>query len=607
MEKSDDVNEVEVQTVKKCNEIKEIIERKRPQKRKPGFHEHMFAETNYYMKNGLRYVYPYKFTFTAHVKLRWMGLKVLDVFKKEFHMETVEYYENAIKNGKIKVNDKTVSKDYVLTGKDILQTGVHRHEPPVLNEAIDFVANNDDMVVINKPSSIPVHPCGRYRHNTIVFLLGKIHGLHSLHTIHRIDRLTSGILMFAKSPKKAREMEKAIKGRDVEKEYVARVVGEFPLDEMTVNEPILTVSHKVGVCRVHKEGKDCSTTFRRKSFNGKTSVVQCIPHTGRMHQIRVHLQWLGFPIVNDPIYNHASAWKDSKGKHGKDVDIEFVVSELIRTRKDTSDDYELNTNKDVASSKDNPSGAKKLKLDDQATTDENNQIKDTIKEKTELLNDVSPNIHLNELNESKRDDDINDVEEISININDCSKLNENIVNIKQQTNSTSNENQSTILTGSQNPKYNNEIVLNSIPDTEIINQSVICTTDTEIINQSVVCTTDSVIANAKMSPDIITPVSVNNESVNEKIVNTKSPTTVDSAVTENPITKDSAVNKDRVTYTSKDLGDAYYDADCTECKRRWMEPLPHELIMYLHARKYKGVGFEYETSFPAWAADDWNE
>lgn len=269
------------------------------------------------------------------------------------------------------------------------------------------------------------------------------------------------------------------------------------------------------------------------------------------------------------------------------------MSELIRTRKDTSYDYELNTNKDVASSKDNP-GAKKLKLDDQATTDESNQIKD----KTEQFNDLSPNKHLNELNSlvSTRNDDINDVEEISININDCDKLNENIVNMKEQTNSTSNENHSTILTGSLNPKYNNEIVINSIPDTEIINQSIICTTD-------------SVIGNARLRPEIITTESVNDESVNKKFVKTEHLTTVDSAVTksltmedsavtESLTTEDSAVTKslttedsvvktDRVTYTSKDLGDAYYDSDCTECKRRWMEPLPHELVMYLHARKYK--------------------
>ena len=73
-----------------------------------------------------------------------------------------------------------------------------------------------------------VHPCGRYRHNTVVFILAKEHGLKNLRTIHRLDRLTSGLLLFGRNPKKAREMEQQIRTRQVQKEYVCRVEGEFP-------------------------------------------------------------------------------------------------------------------------------------------------------------------------------------------------------------------------------------------------------------------------------------------------------------------------------------------------------------------------------------------
>ena len=73
-----------------------------------------------------------------------------------------------------------------------------------------------------------VHPCGRYRHNTVVFILAKEHGLKNLRTIHRLDRLTSGLLLFGRNPKKAREMEQQIRTRQVQKEYVCRVDGEFP-------------------------------------------------------------------------------------------------------------------------------------------------------------------------------------------------------------------------------------------------------------------------------------------------------------------------------------------------------------------------------------------
>ena len=75
---------------------------------------------------------------------------------------------------------------------------------------------------------LQVHPCGRYRHNTVVFILAKEYNLKNLRTIHRLDRLTSGLLMFGRNPRKARDMEQQIRNRQVLKEYVCRVEGEFP-------------------------------------------------------------------------------------------------------------------------------------------------------------------------------------------------------------------------------------------------------------------------------------------------------------------------------------------------------------------------------------------
>lgn len=73
-----------------------------------------------------------------------------------------------------------------------------------------------------------VHPCGRYRHNTVVFILAKEFNLKNLRTIHRLDRLTSGLLLFGRSPKKARQMEHQIRNRQVQKQYMCRVEGDFP-------------------------------------------------------------------------------------------------------------------------------------------------------------------------------------------------------------------------------------------------------------------------------------------------------------------------------------------------------------------------------------------
>ncbi|XP_065828774.1 pseudouridylate synthase RPUSD2-like [Oscarella lobularis] len=298
-------------------------------RKKKGFDEEIYSETSYYIENGLRKVRPYYFTFVTHAKGRWFGSTIYDVFCKEFRAETPEYYKKAIELGLIKVNDHVTNMDAVLTHHDVISHLVHRHEPPVCADPIEVIEANDDVVIVNKPSSIPVHPCGRYRHNTVIFLLGKEHGFTNLRTVHRIDRLTSGILIFARSLTAARTLESQIRSREVQKEYVCRVDGEFPTVRVECNEPIATVSHKIGVCFVSSEGKACRTEFERLSYDGTTSVVKCTPHTGRMHQIRVHLQWLGYPIANDPIYNH-KAWGPKRGKGGEGIcSVEEIVGQLL--------------------------------------------------------------------------------------------------------------------------------------------------------------------------------------------------------------------------------------------------------------------------------------
>lgn len=108
---------------------------------------------------------------------------------------------------------------------------------------------DEDILVVNKPASIPVrcksllfhfiyitnqllstqvHPCGRYRHNTVIFILAKEYNMKNLRTIHRLDRLTSGLLLFGRTSEKAREMEQQIRNRQVHKEYVCCVEGNFP-------------------------------------------------------------------------------------------------------------------------------------------------------------------------------------------------------------------------------------------------------------------------------------------------------------------------------------------------------------------------------------------
>lgn len=272
--------------------------------------------------SGLRKVAPYDYVFSCYSKGRWLDRTILDVFSSEFnYFRNVDFYRYAIEAGVVKINGETVRPEYVIQNSDLVETSNHRHEPPVTSELPIVVFEDEEMLVVSKPCSYPMHPTGKYRHNTLLHVLRYEMGYtQQLYLVNRIDRLTSGLCLIAKTKEMAGRLGEMMRDRTVKKTYLARVRGEFPAGVTECNEPIFTLSPKVAVNIVAPEGKPCTTLFTRLSFNGLTSLVKCEPLTGRTHQIRVHLQYLGHPIANDPQYGGSDAWGPGLGKGGIDQD-----------------------------------------------------------------------------------------------------------------------------------------------------------------------------------------------------------------------------------------------------------------------------------------------
>lgn len=247
-------------------------------------------------------------------------------------------------SGKITVNGQEVTPEHVIRNGDLITHTIHRHEPPITAQPIAVVYEDNDIIAINKPAGVPVHPAGRYNHNSITEIMRAERG-HSWNPMpcNRLDRLTSGIMFVGKHAAAAEEMGQQIRQRTVKKEYMARVVGEFPEGDIVCEQPILQISPKLGLNRVRANGKDARTVFKRLAYypslakerqdcesdTGKSqdasesmawkrltgySIVRCQPLTGRTHQIRVHLQYLGHPISNDPIYCNQRVFGPSLGK-----------------------------------------------------------------------------------------------------------------------------------------------------------------------------------------------------------------------------------------------------------------------------------------------------
>lgn len=117
----------------------------------------------YVIENGLRKVPPYYFTYLTFCKLRWRDRKLLDIFTSEFRDKEESYYRRAIQGGQVYVNDKQADLDTVVRNGEQIRHRTHKHEPPVPAKDIKIVHQDDELVVIDKPSGIPVCADPRYR------------------------------------------------------------------------------------------------------------------------------------------------------------------------------------------------------------------------------------------------------------------------------------------------------------------------------------------------------------------------------------------------------------------------------------------------------------
>lgn len=281
---------------------------------------------SYILDGRLRRVHPYYFTYLTYCKMRWRDRKLLDVFTGEFRDRDAEYYKKMIASGQVALNHKPTNIDSIIKNGDLISHRCHKHEPSVSSKPIKIIFENDEIIAIDKPSGIPVHPSGRYRYNTITKIFEEEFG-KKVHPCNRLDRLTSGLMFLGKTAKGTDKFVQQIKDRTVKKEYIARVVGDFPIEEILVDKPLRIVSPKHCLNRVDRtNGKEAKTNFKKIAYDPETntSIVRCVPLTGRTHQIRVHLQYIGHPIANDPIYSSDYVWGPNLGKNEEAADADII-------------------------------------------------------------------------------------------------------------------------------------------------------------------------------------------------------------------------------------------------------------------------------------------
>ncbi|WP_238861136.1 MULTISPECIES: RluA family pseudouridine synthase [unclassified Clostridium] len=222
------------------------------------------------------------------------------------------FIQGLIEKDGIKVNNKTPKSNYKLRALDEIE--VTFSEPEVLKVdaeeiPINILYEDKDVVVVNKPQGMVVHPApGNYNGTLVNALLyhckdlSSINGIIRPGIVHRIDKDTSGVLVVAKNDEAHNKLSDQLKDHSMKREYYALVEGRLKNDKGIIDKPLARNKRdrlKIGIV---EGGKRAVTHYEvLERFNGYT-LIKCVLETGRTHQIRVHMASIGFPLVGDPLY-----------------------------------------------------------------------------------------------------------------------------------------------------------------------------------------------------------------------------------------------------------------------------------------------------------------
>ncbi len=263
--------------------------------------------------------------------------------------------QKLIEQKNIKVNGKDTKHSYKLKLNDEIEITIPQAKEIDLKAQdipLNVIYEDNDIIVINKPKGMVVHPANGNPDGTLVNAvmnlckdsLSGIGGEIRPGIVHRLDKDTSGAIIVAKNDKAHIALSEQLKNHEVKKTYIALVRGIIKENEATINMPIARSKKDRKKMDVDKDGKEAITHFKVLGrYKNKYTLLQINLETGRTHQIRVHLSHIGYPIIGDEVYSNGKnewnvsgqclhAWK-LEFKHpitGKEISLEAEIPEYFK-------------------------------------------------------------------------------------------------------------------------------------------------------------------------------------------------------------------------------------------------------------------------------------
>jgi 23S rRNA pseudouridine1911/1915/1917 synthase len=219
--------------------------------------------------------------------------------------------QRLIRQGRVTVGEEVAKASYLLSPGERIRVQLPPPEEvaPLAQELpLDIVYEDEDLAVVNKPAGMVVHPSYGHQRDTLVnALLARYPSLSQLPgsrpgIVHRLDKDTSGLMVVAKNESAWRRMQKQFKQGEVKKVYLALVEGHLKPAQGVIEAPIGRDPRRRKRMAVLHGGREAVTDYRVRNYFDGYTLVEAMPRTGRTHQVRLHLAFLGHPVVGDPVY-----------------------------------------------------------------------------------------------------------------------------------------------------------------------------------------------------------------------------------------------------------------------------------------------------------------